>query len=369
VTAALGYHAMRMRWCRASLVAFVRRWGVYLAVVALVAGAGASSGVAAVRALAAWTVLPLFRAAIEGSGHAAVAVLLQAAVGGLLVAALRELLWPLRWRLAERALPLRIRATVASDLIVVAWALAPLWLLYSVGAQALLANDLEWLRPGRGRAVAALVLAAAGSVLLGVAVLQWLRRPLAARPRQRIDAATRGARMPPPSMALGRRWPVALLMLPLWRGPARRSGGVLLTGSLLLAATATAIAMLPSATPWSLAAYAALAMLLTARLRRLAAADLGALLEAVRPLPIPSATVRAGLVALLLSPVLATLPMLLAALPWHAVRPLVLAAFASGIVACCAAEAGSTSVDAATVSSRWLFSVALLVALASEVVA
>lgn len=44
MTPTLGYHAMRMRWCRAALWAFVRRWVAYLAVGAVLLAAGMSGG-------------------------------------------------------------------------------------------------------------------------------------------------------------------------------------------------------------------------------------------------------------------------------------------------------------------------------------
>lgn len=60
---------MRMRWCRAALRAFVRRWAVYLVVAAFVFVAGMPGGVGdavtAVQGACAWLMLPLFHAVAE----------------------------------------------------------------------------------------------------------------------------------------------------------------------------------------------------------------------------------------------------------------------------------------------------------------
>ena len=58
----LGYHAMRLAWCRHALRQVLRRWGVAIVIVAVVAGGGISGGGTVVSALAAWLVLPLFHA-------------------------------------------------------------------------------------------------------------------------------------------------------------------------------------------------------------------------------------------------------------------------------------------------------------------
>ncbi|MBU6260377.1 MAG: hypothetical protein KGO01_18345, partial [Burkholderiales bacterium] len=159
----LGYHALRLRWCRIALLDFLRRWGVYVAVAMLVVGAGTVSAVQIVLAAAAWFVLPLFRAAAQGAWLAP-ALTAQALLGLGAVWALRPLLWPAAWAESERALPLPPAVTRASDRRLVALALLPLFILEAIGAAVLIAHDPPWLHPVRGRAVAALVLAALASL-------------------------------------------------------------------------------------------------------------------------------------------------------------------------------------------------------------
>ena len=360
---------MRMRWCAAALRAFARRWGVYLVVGAMAVGAGAGGGVDAVRAVAAWTVLPLFRAAGE-RGWVVVAIVLQAAAGAMLVRSLRGLLWPRRWLLAERALPIGRRDTLRSDVIVVALALSPLVVLYGAGAESLLEHDPAWLHDVRGRAIGALTLAVVGSGLLGVATLQALRRSSSA-PGTTMPTQTRwrSALQPAPRRSVGpTRWLSALLALPLWRGPARRTGHTLAGALMVLVAPALAMALRPALASWCLAAYALFAMLVTSRLRVRTADDLGALRRACLPLPLSPSSVRGGIDFLVLSPILVTAPLLLASLPWAAVRLAVLIVFCVSGLACCAAEARSMSTDPVAASSRWLLCVALQLALASEVI-
>jgi hypothetical protein len=98
---------MRLRGCVAALRAFVRRLGVYLLVLAIVAGAGASTPLQVIAALAGWTVMPLFNTATHGAWLLAGATL-QAMFGGALVWGARALPWPLRWAEAERALPIDV---------------------------------------------------------------------------------------------------------------------------------------------------------------------------------------------------------------------------------------------------------------------
>ncbi len=122
----LSYGAMRLRWCGWALLAFARRWGVYLVVTAAVVGAGSNSPVQAVSAVAAWLVLPLFWAAGQGNWLLP-AWVAQVLLGLALLWGARALLWPPQWAEAERALPLRRSDTQVSDACVVSLALAPLW--------------------------------------------------------------------------------------------------------------------------------------------------------------------------------------------------------------------------------------------------
>lgn len=358
--AASSYHAMRLAWCRLALRAFVRRWGVYFLVAALVVGAGSSSPVAAMAALAGWTVVPLARAAAAGAWLLP-ALLLQALLGLGLLAGARTLLWPPRWREAERALPLGRRELRASDTLVVAWALLPWVALQAAGWLALLAARPAWLLPVWPQALGAWggaqVLAAAGGVLM----LQRLRQVAVGRSL----AAPRPGRVAR-ARAAG-HWFGALLWLPLWRGPARRSGRWLVLGGAALLLPAVAPAGWPGATGWCLAALAAGALLLVSRLSSLTRAEYAPLFEGAAPLPLSAARLeraRQGLCLMPLLPAAAAAGAALAPLP---VRSAVLAAYAAASLGSCAMEAAARPDVAADKSSRWLFSLVLCLALASEV--
>ncbi len=366
--APLGYHAMRLRWCRVALVSFLRRWGIYLVVLAAAVGAGATGAWQIISALAAWLVLPLFYAAGH-SGWLIAAVALQALAGAALVWGLRALLWPPRWAEAERALPIHRRETRRSDAFVVLLALLPLLLLYIVGATTLLGHDPVWLRPNKGRAVLALVAAGAASIAAGVALLQSLRRAGSGR-RSRLGTRITAQSLVPPNAILRRLgWRSALLWLPLWRGPARRAGHGLWLGGAALCLPGLGLMAWSSAAGWWLAGFAALALLAATRVNALLRDELAPLLEACKVLPLSPARLhraRCGLPLLLLLPGSA---LLLAGLPSTGVRPPVLAAYFAVCAASCAIEVFSSPADAAAKASRWLFSLVLCVALASEVMA
>jgi hypothetical protein len=370
VAPALGYHAMRMRWCRAALWAFVRRWAVYLVVAAVVFAAGMPGGVGgalgAVQGLCAWLVLPLFHAMTEPAWIVP-AVVLHALAGAGLVQGMRPLLWPSRWAAAERALPIDAAETLRSDARVVPMGLLPWMLPCGLGAQALLASHPAWLQPVRGRAVLALVVALAGSVLLGVAMLQWLRRaprPVAAQARELAPSLPRAV-----ASIAHAGWPLALIGWPLWRGPAKRSGRLLAAGALVLCAPAIGLVQWPQAGGWWLAAYAGGAFGIVTRLNGLARLELTPLLDACLPLPLSPAALQRGRAALALVPLALSGVVLLVALAQVPVRSWVLLGYALACAASCAVEVASAPADAAEKASRWLFCLALMFALGSEVMA
>ena len=371
MTPALAYHPMRMRWCRAALWAFVRRWAVYLMVGAVVFVAGMPGGVAgaitAVQGICAWLVLPLFQAVAEPAWIAP-AIALQALVGAGLVWGMRPLLWPVRWAAAERALPIARRDALLSDCRVVPLGLLPWALPCVLGAHALIASHAAWLQPVRGRAVLALCVALAGSVALGAAMLQCLRRP------PRPTGVVRDASAAVPRRATTASAPVAragalraLLCWPLWRGPAKRSGHLLVAGSVALCAPAIALLRWPQAAGWWLAAYSIGALLVVTRLNGLGRLELAPLLIACAPLPLAQQPMQRGREALALTPLALSGALLLAALAHVGARPWVLLGYVIACIGSCVVEATSAPADAAAKASRWLFCVALMLALGSEV--
>ena len=365
MSATRDYHAMRLAWCRRALLALARRWGVYALVVVMVLSAGAAGAWQIASALAAASVLPLLQAATRPLPWTAGAVVLQALVGGALVWALRPLLLPRRWLEAERALPLPPAMTRRSDAALVALALLPLWGLYAVGTLSVFGHDPAWLHPQRGRALAALLAAGAGSVALGVALLQGRRRAPRALWRARFRALRPGA---PPG---ARRWPLVLLLLPLWRGPARRLGALLALAALLLLLPLAGLWRWPQAAGWWLSALAAAGFVLSGRASALVHEEITPLLAATTMLPLPQRALaqRAALLPLLpLLPAQALLPGVLAASPL-VLRPALLAAFMLAVFGAAALQARVPAAQDETAGARWLLLLALQLALASEVVA
>lgn len=382
----LNYAAMRQRWCALALRQFLRRWGVYVVVTAVLAGAGSDSPVAAVAGLAGWLVLPLFAASSHGAWLVP-ALLLQALFGAALVWGARGLLWPVAWLEAERALPIDPQQRLRSDAGVVAVALLPLLMLYAAGTAAVLSAHPAWLRPTLGRALVALVLATTGSLVFGTALLQRMRRPqrVGGRAGARFTAAARRA-APLATSAQHTRpplcrspWPWALLLQPLWRGPARRTGQVLALAAALLCLPGLALLRWPAATPWWLALLALAALVAVTRARSLARDELQPLFEACLPLPLQPAALQRACAALCLAPLLPAAAALSVGLVLGlglglavstgaaTVRPGVLVAYALACVGSCVWEVLARPAAAADKASRWLFSLVLCVCLASEV--
>lgn len=391
----LGYGALRMRWCGLALRAFLARWGVYLLIAAALAGAGSGSPVTAVAALAAWVVLPLVWAASQGTAWLLAVWCLQVALGVGLVWGARALLWPPSWGDSERALPLLPRDTLRSDALVVAVVLLPLWLLCILGVGAMVVSAPIAPAPGRALAWAALASASAVSATMGVGLLQAARRPHAAWSQwlHSLTGAKATAKVAPrggAALAVARydaatsTWPtrrrrlhfaplLPLLWLPLWRGPAQRCGQGLVVASLVLCALAAGLAWRPGWAPWWLAAFVVASLMATSRVATLARLGLSELHAASLSLPISALRLKRARCALALWPTALGLLAIAAALLGAmadarlVLRPVVAGLWFATLTLGCAAEAFAPVGVAADKSSRWLFTLALGVALASEV--
>jgi hypothetical protein len=328
-------------------------------------------------AVAAWLVLPLFYASTHGAWLLP-ATLLQALAGAAGVWGARSLLWPAGWGEAERALPIPRSATLRSDALLVLLTLLPLAVLVAVGAGTVLAHHPAWLRPTQGRAVAALLLACAGAVALGVALLQALRLPprgpAASAEATGVHARAAAALQPlQPLRALRPlKWPLSLLLMPLWRGPARRTGWTLLFGSVVVALPALGLAWMHSGEAWWLAACTGLALLVATRVNHLARLETTELFDACHPLPLATAPLqraRAALGVLAVLPGIAGLCAVTLGLRAPGLRVPVLSTWALACLAGCTVEVLSAPADAATKAGRWLFTLVLCVCLATEVLA
>jgi hypothetical protein len=355
----IGYHAMRLRWCRLALLQFLRRWGIYLVVGAAAVGAGANSPAHAVAGVAAWSVMPIFSAAQHGLWLLP-GTLLQALLGLACVWGLRTLLWPVHWREAEAALPIDARERLRSDIFVVAVALSPLALLQAAGAGAMVAGQRGGLAPAQGLALLALLLSNAAALGLGVALLQRQRRPAGGW----LPPVGRSA---PVATRVRGAWPLALLLRPLWRGPARRTGRLLVLACLLLALPGVALWLRPAAMPWWLALLAAAALMLVTRLHTLAREEYTPLFDATTMLPLRRLPLERLRAALCLLPLLAATLALAPGLLRTAARPAVLLAYAAALAGACIVEVLSRPAEPADKAARWIFSLVLCLALASEV--
>ena len=384
----LGYASLRLRWCGAALRAFIARWGLYGGVAAALIGAGSDSPLAVVAGVAAWTVLPLFRAASQPWALAGV-VLLQSALGGVLVWAMRPLLWDVRWRSVERALPIPRRLLRRSDASVVALGLLPLLALYSIGAAAWWVQRPVWLLPWAWRAGAGWMLMLGGSWIAGWAVMQAWRRagPRPLRPLRAFgpalivlpDGAARRADARAAWPGLGarnlvpRRPQAWWWALALWRGPARRTGVAALAGSLGLAAWVLGGAAwgpgsgLAAWQGWWLAGFAALGLIVSSRVSQLSRAEYQPLIAACAVLPLSLAGLQRRRAAWALLPLGLPLALLAALLPWPGLRLPVAVAYLAANLAASTWEVAVPSTDPAARASRWGVWLVLLLALASEV--
>lgn len=356
----MDYHAMRMRHARGSLVAWLKRWGLWLLTAAALLVMGSNDPLALLAGLPVALALPLFSAAAQGLLPLAGATLAYALAGVLPVWLTRPLWWPVSWAEAERALPLPTAVLRASDRRCLRWGWLPLQALLALGAALLWVLDPPPLHATRGLAVAALALAALLAALLARALLRhWRSATAPGRATAARALAMPGVRASRPA--------VSLLLRPLWRGPARRSGrtlALLLAGALL---PALALLRWPAHSGWWLAAAALLATASTALLRRRLHDDLAPLWAASAALPLHTPPQRAAR-ALACAPaalgVAAALAVLLVA---HQPHPLPLAGWLV-TTALAVWRAISTPTERADHDAAWtLLALALALAFGSQV--
>jgi hypothetical protein len=347
-----------MTWCRQALLDLMKQWGLHLIVVLVVIGGGSSSGTLEnLYTAATWLVWPLLRASCGPWWLPA--VLAQALAAGCVLWLIRHLLWPQRWAEAERALPLPMGVTARSDAVVVLMGILPLLLLWALGAFNVFRHPPGWL--DASRAIAALLCAAVGSVALGVAGLQALRR-------SEGHAVRKTGRSVLASNADSATWHRlrVLLLWPLWRGPAKGTGQILVAGVVFLLVPACGMAWRPVDAGWWLAAFAALALLVCGGAGALSRVELAALWDACAPLPVRRSYLHLARATVVATAVLPGGIALLVALPWSHARLTVFTMywFVSAVV--CAVEL-LVDPDPTWRAARWPFCVVLTTALGTEV--
>jgi len=357
---------------------FVQRWGVYGGVlVAVVVGTAGSvaDGALVFAGVVAWTVLPLWHAlAVTPWTWGLVALGLQAAIGIGLLRAMRPLLWPMAWRDSENALPLARSETLRSDVVVCSVALLPWWLLQALGGVAVWSQSPAWQVPVRWPLAAALGLVQLAALAGGVRGLQQARS-VPGLNRRRGDgagAAVEARRWARPITRIP--WPSALLLRPLWRGPAERLGRLLTGGTLALGLFTAAMVWRPAWAPWWLAAWSVCALVLVARLNTLSLQSLAPLLQAAADtLPLSAASLERARRVLVLSAAGLSAITLLAGLCWGlppgALRPAVLVAWCAVAAALLWWGTGPARApsDAQATASAWLLGLVLMLALSSEI--
>lgn len=369
----LNYAAMRSRWCLATLRAFLRRWGIYLAMAGLAFGAGASGGLVAVAAVAAWTVLPLSWVVAQAQwtlpaiAHLLLVLALQTAASVALLRALRPLLWPTAWRDSEAALPLSASAVRRSDAAVSALALLLWWVVQGLGMANVLLQNPAWLRPAKWAVPVALLCTQLLAWALGVWGLQAARGPAVGRFRRSLVGVEAGAAVPTTTP-----WWWALLVLPVWRGVTRALGLWWLASLVLLMAFSALLWWQPSWAPVILAGWSVAALSLTSRLSHLSRLSLVPLLQAAASsLPLSLAAMeRARRWQLLLPALVAAVLLLASALLGPAAAQFRLAVLASWAVVASLSlwwASGQPPRQADEAALRWLLSLVIQLALSTEV--
>jgi hypothetical protein len=366
------YRRVHAAACALALRRWLGRWAVFALVAALVAsaGAGLDTAAATLAGVAAWAALPLAHGAAAGGALALLAVLGVAAVGLALLAAVRELLWPVAWREAERALPLAARETALSDLPWIALATLPWAGLQALGLGVWLVQRPGWL-VGHEAAVVTAGVAALGLTVAGGVAMQRLRRRggiegqgrravPSSQPRQAIEA-----RRPRGRFVL---WQ-ALVVWPLRRGVAPRlawhSGLTLAASAVMLGAAAWR----PGWAPWWLAFQSLVVLVTVSRARVLAALELRPVLQACAHLPVAQRGWGARLDGLCAAPALVGALAVAAcvALLVPGARVALLGAWWLWLAAAALLELRHPALDAQAQSARWLFLLVTAVAMASEV--
>jgi hypothetical protein len=370
----VSYSQVRFAWCKAALVSLLRRWGIYVAAGLLILGGSGT----AMMAMAAWSVAPLFQAARHSIVQSSLLTLAYALIGGAIVLGLSPWLWPRTWAEAERALPIDKSDRRRSDLIVVMLGLTPVFTIYLLGTVIWFVQFPAWFQEVWTMAIVMLTVTMGLSVALGVAVLEWRRKLLPnSTTGWRFGGGQRlsGFRTTP-SHRLSTA--MALVILPMFRGPAKRSGRFFAWTLATLMGCVLALVAAPGLASWWLAAFAALAQVMVTRLNVVLAADIEPLHDACAALPISPSWLKFARRVAVMAPLVVGQLLLSAAIGLGNVnvKPSFFTAYmlvsllcnlALVVAASTKARPGAREDPAARVS-WWLVTLVLSIALASEVV-
>ena len=356
---------MRMLCFRRALLDFSRRWGLYLVIAAAIFGAGSNAPLTVVAGAASLLLWPL-RAAADRDWLIVPATLAYAVVGTLPVVLTRPLWWPRRWVDAERALPLSPDTVRRSDRLFGALVMLPWQALLLAGWIGIALHGHAHDGLHRWLAFGGWVAAAAGSLWLSLHWMRFVRRP-ASRGVDFAKTRRRNSRHATSTRALGTRR--ALVVLPLWRGRARASAGLLIVGSIASVGCATLASWTNLSIGWTLALLAVVALATTSLLRSRTTRELRPLWHEARQLPLDFRACDRAQRLLVLTPSLGGIvACVLAASGSPSARPTVLAFYACALAVGCGIESRTTeNMDATHHAARWILLLAVAVALGSEV--
>jgi hypothetical protein len=280
----LTYRQVRLQWCRSRLVAFCRKWAIYIAALLFMCAAGSNSFVTTFLAVLSATAYPFIWAG-DLEIPARCAIVIAYGVTGLgLCWAMRPILWPTHWRDAEWAFPIKPSEKTLVDLQVISFCLLPY---YGVLAVGLAIWMLQTAVPFSSRLQALFEISVAAALSVGSAlVLVSVLRKAGRNSTWTIGIRSRAAsalKLPGKLRTI----PVwrALIFLPLWRQAGRR-GYWLTLASLGLPGIPLILMRTPAATPWGLAILATLLFALTSRLNAVLASDIAPLHAGCAGLPI-----------------------------------------------------------------------------------
>jgi hypothetical protein len=256
------YSQIRFAWLKARLILFFKRWAIYISIGLIVLG-GSVDGTLALLSL---LVAPILQAPQQPLFHALLICVGYGLVGGLIVLGLSSLLLPPHWREAESALPIESRERVKSDLTVVVLGLSPLISVYCLGLAIWLIESPKWLQDDWLKSLLFLTGAVGLSIYFGFKILNY-RRNLSqvsnlTWPFQSTKNQSGNSSQRPPSLSNT----MALVVLPLLRGSAKRSATLFILTLVVLCSCVMALVIFPTWGSWALAAFTVFSQTLVSRL-------------------------------------------------------------------------------------------------------